>query len=188
MLSLIKSFPLKYILIALVISNLVMLGLWQYEKIARKDAVYAKEIFAKDVDTAGKIKAAENAIKDKHARDEIKRINDIRLEALRRLDLANVDRDKLKIEVKNAYAKINETKTVLDRTYANFNERLRLEQSRSGNTATQEPTTPEYTQAWYERDRTAIGNIIKACQLTTIDLNTCSAWVDAACDKVGCEE
>lgn len=182
-----KLLPTKYIVLALVISNLLMVSLWLWEKNAHKDTLSALDNFTNEVATERKVQEAENRLKDIAGRKEANRINREKLAMLKQLDLADLDKEKLLSEVKRHYENYQQSQMAYDRTYRNFNERLRIEANRNEIATTQEPTAPGYTGTWQEHDPTFIRDIIQACQITTIDLNTCSAWVDAACEKVGCE-
>lgn len=171
----------KYAMLGLIIFSAVMVGLYLYEKNTRQLAEFNLESLQNDIKSATDKRIAENKLKTDFAQRETDRINSDRARLINQLNLANVDLSKLKAEVQHA-------KNIYDRTYINFNERLRIEGERTRLTTNQEPETPGHTEAERECDAAAFGNLVRACQITTIDLNTCSAWVETACATVGCEE
>lgn len=186
--NLFKLIPTKYIVLALVIFSLVMVSLYLWEKNKHKDTMMAFDKFTNGITTERKVQEAENRLKDIAGRKESNRINHERITLLKQLDLANVDKDQLRAKVETIYEQYKQSQMVLDRTKHNYDERLRIGASSNASQTTQEQPAPEYSGTGQECDATAFRNLIEACQITTIDFNACSAWVDAACEKLGCEE
>lgn len=79
----------------------------------------------------------------------------------------------------------------LDSNSRNWSERLRLERearsySDSAGVSEESGNPSQLT----ENERECYGaysTLEKACQLTTAHFNSCRAWMDTACDKIGCE-
>ena len=95
----------------------------------------------------------------------------------------NLDRTKSINEIKGLY------ENRIDTTKHNFTERLRLEAERHRlgmSETTSDPQRP--TESGRECDTTAYRQLEQACQITTIDYNHARAWIDSACEQVGCSQ
>jgi hypothetical protein len=97
------------------------------------------------------------------------------------IERLNLDRARETKKLKELYETRNSN--------ANFNwsERVRIEAERNrlGLPETAE-STAGLTESLRECDA-AYSTLEKACQITTIDFNTCRVWADTACGMIGCE-
>lgn len=109
--------------------------------------------------------------------------------ALEKLGLAMLDREQLKNEMRALNENLAHSQNRLADTNHNWSERLRLESARSAAGLPQEPAAAEgLAESWGIGDATAYRNLYQACQLTTIDFNTCRAALDNDTAMVGRDE
>lgn len=108
--------------------------------------------------------------------------------ALEKLGLAMLDRERLKNEMRQLNENLAHSQTRLADTKHNYDERLRVE---AINRAAGLPTEPAAAEGLAggggECDRT-LATLTSACQMTTIDFNTCRAALDNDTAVVGRED
>lgn len=93
----------------------------------------------------------------------------------------NLNRTKSINDIKALYENRNTN------TGNNWSERLRLEAERHRLGLPETASNPQRaTESWPECDTTAYRQLEQACQITTIDFNQARAWIDSACEQVGC--
>jgi preprotein translocase subunit SecD len=162
----------RIILIALILSAVF------YYKNAYERTVRELAAFKDEISKVTAKKQHENEISTIKAQNRVAAAQIKSQEEMKRL---NLDRNKSIEEIKGLYEnRINTTKY-------NFTERLRLEAERYRlglpETASD---TQRTTESGRERDTTAYRQLEQACQITTIDYNNARAWIDSACEQVGC--
>jgi hypothetical protein len=99
------------------------------------------------------------------------------------MDKLNLDRQREAKALKEQY------ETRLNGTTFNWSERVRLEQEREAANGLSDITgnTSGFAEGLRECNR-AYTTLERACQITTIDFNTCRVWADTACNTVGCKQ
>lgn len=111
-----------------------------------------------------------------------------RRRALEKLGFAMLDRERLKNEMRALNENLTHSQNRLADTKHNYDERLRLEAVNRAAGLREEPAAAEgLAEVWGECDATAYRNLYQACQLTTIDFNTCRAALDNDTVTVGRE-
>lgn len=111
-----------------------------------------------------------------------------RRRALEKLGFAMLDRERLKNEMRALNENLTHSQNRLADTKHNYDERLRLEAVNRAAGLREEPAAAEgLAGGGGERDATAYRNLYQACQLTTIDFNTCRAALDNDTVTVGRE-
>lgn len=109
-----------------------------------------------------------------------------RRRALEKLGFAMLDRERLKNEMRALNENLAHSQTRLADTKHNYDERLRVEAINRAAGLPQEPAAAEgLAEGGGECDATAFRNLYQACQLTTIDFNTCSSALDNDTATVG---
>lgn len=105
--------------------------------------------------------------------------------ALEKLGLAMLDRERLKNEMRQLNENLAHSQTRLADTKHNYDERLRVEAVNRAAGLREEPAAAEgLAGGGGECDRT-LATLTSACQMTTIDFNTCRAALDNDTATVG---
>ena len=108
--------------------------------------------------------------------------------ALERLGLAMLGREQLKNEMRALNENFTHSQNRLADTKHNYDERLRVEAVNRAAGLPQEPAAAEgLAGGGGECDRT-IATLTSACQMTTVDFNTCRAALDNDTATVGRDE
>lgn len=162
----------RVILIALIVAAVF------YYKNAYECTVKELAAFKDEIAHVAAKKQHENEISIIKAQSRVTEAQTKSQEEMKRL---NLDRTKSINEIKGLY------ENRIDTTKHNFTERLRLEgeRHRLGMSETASDSKRP-TENGRERDSTAYRQLEQACQITTIDYNHARAWIDSACEQVGC--
>lgn len=111
-----------------------------------------------------------------------------RRRALEKLGFAMLDRERLKNEMRALNENLAHSQNRLADTKHDYNERLRVEAVNRAAGLPQEPAAAEgLAGGGGECDRT-LATLTSACQMTTIDFNTCRAALDNDTAVVGRED